>query len=408
MSDVVSDKPYHFVPPYHGRWWPKFFQACLPSYLDRAWGITHVECRGLDRLRGSIAAGHGVLLAPNHPRGADPFVIGWLSRAVGQPFFCMASWHLFMDGGLQAWALRRMGAFSIFREGMDRTAVNTAIEILVTAERPLVIFPEGTVSRANDRLNPLMEGTALIARSAAKRRAKTSPAGDVVIHPVALRYRYQGDVRRAIEPVLEEIERRLTWRTRPDAAPLDRIEKIADALLGLKELEYMGQPQQAGLGERQTRLIEHILQPLEAEWVKGEASGHVVARVKRVRGAILPGLIKGDLDNNEVARRWRQLGDCTLAQQLGWYPPGYLNADSPSDRILETVERFEEDLSGRVRTHRPFRVLIDVGEPIAVAAERDRHAAADPLLESIEHGLKAMLERASDEPTAQEQNLVTA
>lgn len=408
MSDVVSDKPYHFVPPYHGRWWAKFFQACLPWYLDRWWGIDRVECRGLERLRESIVAGHGVLLAPNHPRGADPFVIGWLSRAVGHPFFCMASWHLFMDGGLQAWALRRMGAFSIFREGMDRTAVNTAIEILVTAERPLVIFPEGTVSRANDRLNPLMEGTALIARSAAKRRAKTTPPGEVVIHPVALRYRYQGDVRRAIEPVLEEIERRLTWRTRPETAPLDRIRKIADAILGLKELEYMGEPQQASLGERQTRLIEHILQPLEAEWVKGDGAGHVVARVKRLRGAILPGLVKGDLDQAEIEHRWRQLGDCTLAQQLGWYPPGYLDADSPSDRILETVERFEEDLSGHVRTHRPFNVLIEVGEPIAVAAERDRHAPADPLLESIEHALKAMLERRTGEPTAQEQNLVTA
>ncbi|HEX7446094.1 MAG TPA: hypothetical protein VF306_01040, partial [Pirellulales bacterium] len=95
-------------------------------------------------------------------------------------------------------------------------------------------------------------------------------------------------------------------------------------------------------------------------------------------------------------------------QQLGWYPPGYLNADSPSDRILETVERFEEDLSGRVRTHRPFSVLIDVGEPIAVAPERDRHALTDPLLESIEHGLKAKLERMGGEPTAQEKNLVTA
>lgn len=408
MSDVVSDKPYQFVPPYRGRWWPRFFQAWLPWYLDRWWGIDHVECRELERLRGSIAAGHGVLLAPNHPRGADPFVLGWLSRAVGQPFFCMASWHLFMHGGWQRWALRRMGAFSIFREGMDRAAVNAAIELLVTAERPLVIFPEGTVSRANDRLNPLMEGTALVARSAAKRRAKTSPPGEVVVHPIALRYRYQGDVRRAIEPVLEEIERRLTWRTRPELAPLDRIAKIADALLGLKELEYMGEPQHAALGERQTRLIEHILQPLEGEWIKGDATGHVVARVKRLRGAILPGLVKGDLDEAETRRRWRQLGDCTLAQQLGWYPPGYLTADSPSDRILETVERFEEDLSGRVRTHRPFNVLIEVGEPIAVGPERDRHAPTDPLLERIEHELKSLLDRPAGERTAQQENLVTA
>ena len=55
---------------------------------------------------------------------------------------------------------------------MDKQAVQTSIEILATAERPLVIFPEGHVSRTNDRLTPTLAGTALIARQAAKRRAK--------------------------------------------------------------------------------------------------------------------------------------------------------------------------------------------------------------------------------------------
>ena len=36
----------------------------------------------------------------------------------------------------------------------------------------LVIFPEGHISRTNDRLTPMLEGTALIARQAAKKRAK--------------------------------------------------------------------------------------------------------------------------------------------------------------------------------------------------------------------------------------------
>src|SRR5690348_10647387 len=179
--DVISEKPYRFVPPYHGRLWTEFMHPFLPAYLARFWGIEHVECREVERLRESLAAGHGILLAPNHTRHCDPFVMGRLSRAARVPFFQMASWHLFMNGGWQAWMLRRLGAFSVFREGMDRPAMNAAIEILVSAERPLVIFPEGVMSRANDRLNPLMEGTAFIARTAAKRRAKSSPAGQVVI-----------------------------------------------------------------------------------------------------------------------------------------------------------------------------------------------------------------------------------
>ena len=87
----------------------------------------------------------------------------------------MASWHLFMQSWLQTFLLRKAGTFSVYREGMDRTALNMAIDILVDSRRPLVIFPEGIISRTNDRLNPLLEGTAFIARSAAKKRAKDTP-----------------------------------------------------------------------------------------------------------------------------------------------------------------------------------------------------------------------------------------
>ncbi len=42
--------------------------------------------------------------------------------------------------------LRAMGAFSVNREGVDRAAVNLAVEILSQAERPLVVFPEGATT----------------------------------------------------------------------------------------------------------------------------------------------------------------------------------------------------------------------------------------------------------------------
>src|SRR5439155_11249191 len=139
-----------------------------------------------------ISAGHGVLITPNHCRDEDPFMLAALASAVGAPFFVVASAHLFMGNRLQSFLLRRAGAFSIYREGMDKQAVQTSIEILETAERPLVIFPEGHISRTNDRLTPMLEGTALIARQAAKKRAKQNN-GKVVVHPVALRYSFPFD-----------------------------------------------------------------------------------------------------------------------------------------------------------------------------------------------------------------------
>jgi hypothetical protein len=395
--DVVSEKPYRFVPPYHGELWCDVMQRFLPAYLARFWGIEHVECRNVERLRASLATGHGILLAPNHTRHCDPFVMGRLSRTAGSHFFQMASWHLFMNGGWQPWMLRRLGAFSVFREGMDRAAINTAIEILVTAERPLVIFPEGVMSRANDLLNPLLEGTAFIARTAAKRRAKSTPPGEVVVHPVAVKYRFHGDLRAAIEPVIEEIERRLSWRPRRELGLLERLGKLADAFLSLKELEYSGAAQSGSIDERQTRLIEHLLRPLEAVWANGEADGHIFARTKRLRAAILADLVKTEISKEEKEQRWRQLAECQLAQQLALYPPGYVEANSPPERVLETVERFEEDLTGRARIHRPMSATIQVGEAIAVAPERDRKAAADPVLESIAAQLESMLALLADE-----------
>ena len=125
---------------------------------------------GAEKLLASIDAGHGVLITPNHCRDEDPFILSTLAKKVGQPFFVVASAHLFIGHKLQSFVLRRAGAFSIYREGMDKQAVQTSIEILETAECPLVIFPEGHVSRTNDRLTPMLEGTALIARQAAKKR----------------------------------------------------------------------------------------------------------------------------------------------------------------------------------------------------------------------------------------------
>ena len=111
-----------------------------------------------------------------------------------------------------SWLLPRIGAFSVYREGMDRESLKTAINILATASRPLVIFAEGVITRTNDRLISLQDGVAFIARTAAKQRAEANPPGKVVIHPVALRYTFGGDVEKSLAPVLDRIEVRLSWQ----------------------------------------------------------------------------------------------------------------------------------------------------------------------------------------------------
>jgi 1-acyl-sn-glycerol-3-phosphate acyltransferase len=389
MNLVVSDKPYVPVPPYRGTLWPRALNRYIPRYLRRRYGITKVQTVGAEKLRASVDAGHGVLVTPNHCRDEDPFILSALAREIGRPFFVVASAHLFMGNKVQAFVLRRAGAFSIYREGMDKQAVQTSIEILENAERPLVIFPEGHISRTNDRLTPMLEGTALIARQAAKKRAKENKK--VVVHPVAVRYSFPFDVEAAATTMLDEIETRLTWRPSRGLPLHERFRKVGAGLLALKELEYLGHTQDGSIAERITKLTDSILKPMEAEWTNGNDDGHVVARVKRLRSAILPDMIKGDLDEAEKARRWRLLADADLAQQLYHYPPNYVTENATKGRIIETVERFEEDLTGKVSVHGPVEAKIMVGDAIEVGTGREARGEADPVMAGIENQLRGML-----------------
>ncbi len=391
MQNVVITKPYRFIPPRRGKLWWHLFRPLLPLYLRRSAGMQRVESRHVGRLRASLDAGHGVILAPNHCRPCDPMVLGPLSYEIGRPFHIVASWHVFNQNALQSFLLPRLGVFSIYREGTDREALKTAMAVTAEAQRPLVIFPEGVISRHNDKLNHLMEGTALMARGAAKQRAAASPPGRVVVHPVAIRYFFDGDIATAVPPVLRDIEHRLTWRPQDHLPLKERIARIGGALLALKEVEYFGAAQPGSIDERLARLIDRLLVPLESEWVKGRREKEIVGRVKLLRTAIVADMVAGELDEAELQRRWHHLADMYLAQQLSLYPPDYLAASPTSERLLETVERFEEDMTDRARIHFPMRAVVEIGEAIEVSPERARGPEGDPLMAAIRSQLESML-----------------
>lgn len=398
MQNVVIEKPYEFVPPHRGTFWSWLLQKfqLYRRFLRKKEGVVSYECRHVERLQASLDAGHGILLTPNHVRTADPIVMGFLSRAVGCHVYAMASWHLFNGHWFTRFMIRRMGAFSVNREGVDRKAIDTAIEILATAERPLIIFPEGVTTRTNDKLHALLDGVAFIARAGAKKRARSEPPGKVVVHPVAIKYLFRGDLFQAVDPVLTEIEHRLTWPPQPDLPLLERIGKIGVALLSLKELHYLGRTQSGTLADRLHGLIDQILAPLETEWLGAAQSGPVVPRVKALRMKLLPEMVGGQLPPQERNRRWKQLADIYLAQQLMCYPPDYLRTPTVT-RILETVERFEEDLTDKARVHGRLHAVIEVGEAIEVSPERDRKAPVDPIMGGIEQSLNTMLARLATE-----------
>ncbi len=391
MQKVVSDRPYVFVPPQARRWWPRLLQTLLPWRLSQAYGLESVTCAGIEKLTDSLRAGRGVLITPNHCRPCDPEVIHEMLRRVRVVPYMMASWHLFLQSPVQSFLLRTTGTFSVYREGTDRAAIATSIDLLARGGRPLVVFPEGVQTRTNDRLNPLLEGVAFIARRAARERARQGAAAGVVVHPVALRYRFDGDVEAAVAPALAEIERRLSWRPQVRLRIEDRLAKLGSALLALKEIEHFGHSRDGTLAERRRALVDGLLAPLEREWIKGPVAAHTVARVKNLRAAVLHEMHHGDLPPGERARRWEQLADMYLAQSVSFYPPDYIGPRATPEHVLETVERLEEDLTDACRRYAPLHVTVTVGDAIEVTPERVRGVGDDPLLGEIDAALRNLL-----------------
>ena len=119
-------------------------------------------------------------------------------------------------------------------------------------------------------------------------------------------------------------------------------------------------------------------------------------RVKRLRAAILPDLVSGELSEAERAARWRHLADLYLVQQLYCYSGDHLDDPAP-EHLLETVERYEEDLTDIARPHCPIRAVVTVGDAIEVSAARDRSAEADPVTLELRHQMEMLLETSKGE-----------
>jgi hypothetical protein len=184
----------------------------------------------------------------------------------------------------------------------------------------------------------------------------------------------------------------LTWEATKQAPILERIAKITHAMLSLKEIEYLGAPQIGSFVDRQKGLVDHLLDPLEKEWLGKEGDGPIIPRIKALRMKIVPDLTNGELNEKERRRRWEQLSRIYLSQQIASYPPEYLSSPTTDTRILETVERLEEDLTDKAGVHGPMEVVIRIDEPIEVPADRAPKGEEDPIMKTLRERMQGMLD----------------
>ncbi len=409
---------YRFRPPKPSRFWQRVLTPIRRRMAKRTYRIREIELRGRDHVRRIITNSRSVMFTVNHAAHGDPFVVLEALDRLAVPCCFLAAWQVFWGWwGLKGWALQKLGAFSIDREGTDVRAFRTAVDVLAEGRRSLVIFPEGDVYHLNDRVTPLREGAAMIALTATRRRQR-SGGSPVHVVPCAVKYFYSQDPTPQLESIMEHLERRIHWRPQADRALEERIYRYAEAVLSLKELEYLDAPGQGPLPQRVTHLSEHVLCEMEQRRAGRVSTETVPVRVKQLRHRILqelPGYRGGDDDgpsprsasdqeasSPSASGLTRDLEDLHLVTQLSSYPGDYVSEKPSIERIAETIDKFEEDALGieEARPRADRRAVLEFGEPFDVGrflAEADGSArnAAGPLTATIEQRLQLILDRIS-------------
>jgi 1-acyl-sn-glycerol-3-phosphate acyltransferase len=361
--------------------------------LSKKQQIAEIESDNIEVVKAAVEAGKGVLVTPNHSAHYDAPALYAAFDAIRQPVSFMTAWQVFgMSSRFESWAMQRLGCFSIDREGTDRQAFKHAVDVLRDEPHPLVIFPEGDIYHTTDFVTPFREGAAAIALSAAKRSQRP-----IAVIPCGIKFWYLDDPAESMLDAMERIEQRLHLRIDRDSPLPDRIHRLAEAALALKELDYLGYTCSGRLRDRIRGLLETVIARLEGRHNVSQSDGTPPERVKSLRQELIRRLEDNQHPASEANGEMRQLQcdmeDLFFAMQLFSYRGDYLADDPSIERLAETVDKFEEDVLGldypAVRGTR--RVAIRFGEPIELEPGKSRRNAAE-LTQAMQERVQALID----------------
>ena len=391
--------PYVFHPPkYSPVFGPFLKRLATKHFMERKFNVRETEITGLDRIAELNRQKRPVLITPNHADHADPSVLVYAAKQAGMTFHFMAAREGFERSRVTRFALQRMGAFSVDREGADIAAIKTAINILVEARFPLVIFPEGEIYHHHEVLDELNEGVATIGLRAAR---KAGPERPFYVVPTALRFTHDPSVAASFSERLSRLEREITWKPVPHMDPVDRVYRLGGGLLAVKEEEWLGHAQQGRLSDRIRQLQSELLRQVESRHGVEGGEERLPRRVKALRSRIRSLLTDRDkpLSDREQWDLYDDLDRLFGAVQLYSYPDRYLKDHATIDRLAETLLKIEEDVLGDGTYPAPRKAFVHFGEPVEThtfLAEHDLDAKSGvlPLTHLIAERIQAMLETA--------------
>ncbi|HEX5271239.1 MAG TPA: 1-acyl-sn-glycerol-3-phosphate acyltransferase [Gemmataceae bacterium] len=300
----------------------------------------------------------------------------------------MATWQLLGSAGpLRRLVLRQHGCFSVNREGADFRAFRQAVDILRGRPNPLVVFPEGDLYRPGGRVTPFHDGAARVALAAAR-----GPR-PVVCLPASITYHDLGDPAPAVARLLDRLERAFRWRPATSLTTRRRVERLTEAAVALKEIEYLGGVATGPLEERIDALAEDILGRIEWDHPP-EEGGAVPGRATRLRRQIIERLDRVGANDPRRGRYQDHLDDLFAVLQLFCYRAGGRPGQDHAERLGALLDHLEEDVLGAaVAAPRAARAaVLTFGPPVAVRARRAVRSAAPLLTRALQERVQALLD----------------
>jgi 1-acyl-sn-glycerol-3-phosphate acyltransferase len=391
-----SDQPYRFFPPSYFAPTAWVIRRCNKRWLSTKLRITQVEVHGREHLD-ALAPATRVVLLPNHPTHCDASIILEVCRQIGVKPRVMAAYDLYTRGLLAGWVMKRLGCFSVDREGSDKPAMEEAAKTILDGRFALTMFPEGNVFLENDRIAPFHDGAAFLSIRAARQLAEKG--GRVVCVPISTKATHLRDCRAEQRGVFKLLCEKVGIPFDSSKSPLDALRSIGFAALRQElkrrnmSLPNLGDPKD--LVEVAAAEVLNALEPKLGLEVKSEADP--LDRVRAARRIIHE--MRTDPDrvaDHEAAARYAE--DAMLAFRLASYSGDYV-AERPSlDRIGETLEKLYED------THEVFlqpysdrKAIVRFGEPIDVTTLLESGVKQKQLIHELTDKLERTCQSGIDE-----------
>lgn len=313
--------------------------------------------------------GHRILFVMNHPSHSDPQSVTELHRRMRMPSSFMAAYDLFLRSKCAGWSMQKLGHFSIDREGNDRKAMATAINVLKEGKFALNIFPEGNVYLTNDRVTPFLEGTAFIALKAQKALENER----VTVVPISLKFTHLTMPRLPLRARMRKLGDDSGFTFDPDPDPIEAVFGLGTHLLAA-HLRTHGYGNDISSTDRDVHrkldeLAHTVMGDIEKELnLPPSVSDELISRIRKARSTIHQLRIKDDSDSEADPNLLRSTAQKTiLALRIQGYLNPYLTANPTIDRFDETVERLSEDFYSKAMPRTgPRRLIAKVHQPLDV------------------------------------------